>query len=89
MKGIDSDPALASARVWKGMREGVVGEWRGSHATMLIRLARVRTKVAKGARLWSARRDGAASPALEWRWRQRRRLLALLCGHHETANTLV
>ena len=47
---------------------------------MPMRLARVRTEVVEGARLWSGRRDGEAGLAREWRWRQRRQLLALLCG---------
>ena len=72
-KGIGSDPDLAPAlaRVRKGMREGVAEKWRGSQATMPMRLARVWTKVAEGARLWSRRRNGVAGPAREWRWSQR------------------
>jgi len=70
---LDPDPALAlgSARVQKALRDGVAGEWRGSHAAMLMSLARVWTGVAEGARLWSERRDGAAGPAGEWIWRRR------------------
>ena len=71
------------------MREGVAREWRGSQAAVSMHLARVWTEVAEGARLWSGMRDGAAGLVGEWRWRQRRCLLALLCGHHNTANTLV
>ena len=71
VRGSDLDPALASARVQKGMREGAAGEWRGSQAVVPMRLAKVWTGVAEGARLWSGRRDGAAGPAGEWRWRRR------------------
>ena len=60
------------ARVQKGMREGVAREWRGSQAAVPMHLARVRTGVAEGARLWSGRRDGAAGLAGEWRLRRRR-----------------
>ena len=83
------DPALALARVRKGMREGAAREWRGSQAAVPMCLARVQTRVVEGARLWSGRRDGAAGLVGEWRWRQGRQLLALLCGHHNAANTLV
>jgi hypothetical protein len=38
------------------MREGVAREWRGSQAAVLMHLARVRTRVAEGARLWSGGR---------------------------------
>ena len=84
-----SDLALVLARVQKGMRDGTAREWRGSQAAMLMHLARVQIGVAKGARLWSGRRDGAAGLAREWRWRWRRWLFALLCGHHITTNGLV
>ena len=40
------------------MRDGVNGEWRESQAAMPMRLARVRTGVVEGARLWRERRDG-------------------------------
>ena len=86
-RGLDLDLALALARVLKGIREGVARELRGSQAVVPMRLARVRARVAEGARLWSERTDGVAGPAREWRWRQRRRLLVLLYGHHNTANT--
>ena len=69
------DPDLActivEARVRKCMREGVAEEWRGSQAAGLMRLARVRTRVAEGARLWSRRRDSVDGLAREWRWRRR------------------
>ena len=54
------------------MSEGLAREWRESQAAVPMCLARVWTRVAEGARLWSGRRDGAASPDGEWRWRQRR-----------------
>ena len=68
-RGSDPDPAPATVR--KGMREGPAREWRGSHVAMLMGPTRVQTGVAEGARLWSGRRDGAASLAGEWRWWQR------------------
>ena len=50
-RGSDLDLALALARVRKGMREGVAREWTGSQVAMPMRLARVWTRVAEGARL--------------------------------------
>ena len=53
------------------MRDSAARDWRG-RAAMPMLLAKVQIRLAEGARLYSGRRDSAASLAGEWRWRQRR-----------------
>ena len=57
------------------MREGAIGEWRGSQAARIWRVERGWLESGEGGhgtRIWSWRRDSAAG---EWRWRWRRNSL--------------